>query len=695
MPRTAERAQRRGFYLSAVATSARWPPERRRVAVPPAASRWEPPRPPPCEQPGVTDRGVRIALPERACKTGKLLQKALTFQSEMEDGEEEDAGAARSEAEDAKKQNHSEIEKRRRDKMNMYISEMASLVPMCKAMSRKLDKLTVLRMAVQHIKTIRGSINSYTEGHYKPPWLSDEDGADGFLFVVSCDRGRILFMSESVQQTLNYTQGDLLGQSWFDILHPKDIAKVKEQLSSSDLCPKERLIDAKTMLPLKGEFPQRQSRLCPGARRSFFCRMKCKTQATVKEEADTTTGGQRRRKSHSFDRRYSVIHCTGYLKSWAPAKLSLPEDAPADDSEGCNLSCLVAVGRVHGDLASSPATRTALDAEAVQFVSRHAADGKFLFIDKKATLILGYLPQELLGTACYEYYCQDDVLRLSECHKKVLQTNEVVCTQPYKFRVKEGSFVCLQTQWKAFRNPWTKELECLVATNTLIGSQEVVIVDSSNGQLDELLCGGSAVGSGQGMDVVMHSAVSSDHGRGVMTQARGPMAAPLSSGASRVGAGKIGRHIAMHALGNQAKSKDTCQSSSATVLDASCLSATTNQPSTSEEARKAFGSPSPSTVLVGPGDRNGEMQTDSPEPPPQSGHAAASFRSASPANQAMAESDLDLVNSFVSRDILTAGSQGNSEGNDEAAMAVIMSLLEADAGLGGPVDFSGMPWPLP
>lgn len=53
------------------------------------------------------------------------------------------------------------------------------------------------------------------------------------------------------------------------------------------------------MLPLKPEVLQNDTKFCTGARRSFFCRMKCKISTQVKEEADTTTGCYRRRKQNS------------------------------------------------------------------------------------------------------------------------------------------------------------------------------------------------------------------------------------------------------------------------------------------------------------------------------------------------------------------------------------------------------------
>ncbi|XP_065425254.1 basic helix-loop-helix ARNT-like protein 2 isoform X3 [Chrysemys picta bellii] len=396
-------------------------------------------------------------------------RKGSDFDNQSEDGEHVKIKYFR--------EAHSQTEKRRRDKMNNLIEELSAMIPQCNPMARKLDKLTVLRMAVQHFKSLKGSTSSYAEVQYKPSFLQDGElrqlilrAADGFLFVVGCDRGKILFVSESVCKILNYDQASLIGQSLFDYLHPKDVAKVKEQLSSSDASPREKLIDAKTGLQVRMDFQAGSARLHSGARRSFFCRIKC-SRITVKEEKKCLPNSKK--KEH---KKYRTIHCTGYLKSWPPTEVGVEEENNAEDSS--NFNCLVAVGRLHPYIV--PQKSGEIKVKPTEFVTRFAMDGKFVYVDLRATAILGYLPQELLGTSCYEYFHQDDHNHLADKHKAVLQSKEKIFTNSYKFRAKDGTFITLKSQWFSFINPWTKELEYIVSTNTVVFFQERLETCNSN-----------------------------------------------------------------------------------------------------------------------------------------------------------------------------------------------------------------------
>ncbi|XP_075066603.1 basic helix-loop-helix ARNT-like protein 2 [Mixophyes fleayi] len=524
---------------------------------------------------------------------------------------------------------HSQTEKRRRDKMNTLIEELSALIPNCDPLPRKLDKLTVLRLAVQHLKSLKGTGTSFAEESYKPSFLDQDElsrlllkAADGFLFVVGCDRGKILFVSESVSKTLKYSQADLIGQSLFDYLHPKDVAKVKEQLSSSDVTPREKLIDAKTGLQVHTHFQAGCSRLHWGSRRSFFCRMKT-GRVSGKEEKDFLPGSNK--KEH---RRYCTIHCTGYLRNCLSSEVGVKEDCDAD-KESYNFSCLVAIGRLHPYIV--PQSTAEIKVKPTEFITRYTMDGKFVYVDQRATAILGYLPQELLGTSCYEYFHPDDHSHLTEQHKAVLQSREKILTNAYKFKTKDGSFITLKSQWFSFINPWTKELEYIVSANTVVSGQWSSLETAS-------------------LPDSVHS--SED------TSKRSFFNLPGMSSGTLLGAANIGREIAKQILELQRLHSPPFN----------------GNVSPSELLKK-----SPPRLDLPPSEvQKNELVQLSPTEIEKLGTSAQS----------------DVLPSFPIPDQLLGDGSTLDFENDETSIAAIMNFFEADGGLGDGGDLSSIHWTL-
>lgn len=60
------------------------------------------------------------------------------------------------------------------------------------------------------------------------------EAADGFLFIVSCETGRVVYVSDSVTPVLNQPQSEWFGSTLYEQVHPDDVGKLREQLSTSE-----------------------------------------------------------------------------------------------------------------------------------------------------------------------------------------------------------------------------------------------------------------------------------------------------------------------------------------------------------------------------------------------------------------------------------------------------------------------------
>ncbi|TKC41932.1 hypothetical protein EI555_021584 [Monodon monoceros] len=306
------------------------------------------------------------------------------------------------------------------------------------------------------------------------------------------------------------------------------------------------------------------------------------------------------------------------------------EEETDNKKDSSNFTCLVAIGRLHPYIV--PQNSGEIKVKPTEFITRFAVNGQFVYVDQRATAILGYLPQELLGTSCYEYFHQDDHSNLTDKHKAVLQSKEKIFTDSYKFRAKDGSFVTLKSQWFSFTNPWTKELEYIVSVNTL------VLGHSDTGETSLLPC-------------------SSQSSEGSSRQSC--MSVPGMSTGTVLGAGSIGTDIASELLDLQRlQSSSSLDDSSPTDLLKD-----THTINCRNMSNKELTTLSPSEI--------GELQATK-----QNQSAVAPHRHEPLLGEGV-QLDFDALCD-----------------NDDTAMAAFMNYLEAEGGLGDPGDFSDIHWAL-
>ncbi|XP_061885662.1 aryl hydrocarbon receptor nuclear translocator isoform X1 [Entelurus aequoreus] len=410
---------------------------------------------------------------------------------------DDDSGGPNNDKERFARENHSEIERRRRNKMTAYITELSDMVPTCSALARKPDKLTILRMAVSHMKSLRGSGNTNPDGSYKPSFLTDQElkhlileAADGFLFVVSCETGRIVYVSDSLTPVLNQSQSDWLGSSLYDQLHPDDKEKLREQLSSAENNTG-RMLDLKTGT-VKKESQQSSARMTMGARRSFICRMRCGT-CPVEPLSMNRLNFLRNRNRNGLgaakegEPQYVVVHCTGYIKSWPPAGVSLSDNEP-DNNQGSRY-CLVAIGRLQVTCCPGDTDVNSISVP-VEFISRHNCQGIFTFVDHRCVAAVSYQPQELLGKNILELAHPEDQGLLQDSFQQVMKLKGQVLSVMFRFRSKLNEWIWMRTSSFTFQNPFSEEIEYIICTNVNVknaGQEPLTPISSPSGLLPSSL----------------------------------------------------------------------------------------------------------------------------------------------------------------------------------------------------------------
>ncbi|XP_068959353.1 period circadian protein homolog 2 isoform X2 [Petaurus breviceps papuanus] len=315
------------------------------------------------------------------------------------------------------------------------LKELKGHLPPDRKTKGRPSMLATLKYALRSIKQIKANEEYYhllmtSENHSADPdvpsytvkemeTLTSEyimKNVDMFAMAVSLVTGKIVYVSDQAASILPCKKDTFHDAKFVEFLAPHDVSVFHSSTAPSRLpawrgC---RRADSSTQDYME--------------EKSFFCRI---------------SGG----KDHENVVRYHPFRMTPYL-------LRIQEQHRAD----AQLCCVLLAEKVHSGY---EAPRIPPDKRI--FTTTHTPNCLFQDVDERAVPLLGYLPQDLIGTPLLLHLHPRDRPLMLAIHKKILQYGgQPFDYSPIRFCTRNGEYITMDTSWSSFINPWNRKVSFII-----------------------------------------------------------------------------------------------------------------------------------------------------------------------------------------------------------------------------------------
>nr|WNN25273.1 hypoxia-inducible factor 1 [Terebellides stroemii] len=339
-------------------------------------------------------------------------------------------GRGRRRNSEKRKEKSRDAARSRRNKESEVFYDLANQVPVPYSQTSHLDKASIMRLAISHLKLRKLLGKDMCAGSLSDKTLQRKLDAlfpkalDGFMLVMD-QEGDMMYQSENISKHLGITQIELIGHSVYDFSHPCDHDEIREVLQDKSG-------------HTGGDADNHQV--------SFLMRMKCTL---------TSKGRNINLKSAT----YKVVHCSGrHVTATNGPFLGMLEDK--------SLSCLLLICR---PIPHPSNMEVPLDT--CTFVSRHSMDMKFTYCDDRMSELLGYDSEEIVNHSMFDYHHALDTEIIRDACKNLYSKGQAIISK-YRILAQGGGYCWVETEATVITNQRTDKPQCVVCVNYVISGVE-------------------------------------------------------------------------------------------------------------------------------------------------------------------------------------------------------------------------------